>query len=86
MEDEAFRFGDEINHDEEKYSSPQYSTSSDSNIACVMMTNVTTPEEQIANLTKAVEGLTKHVQEQATLIAKLMKKADDVDDMHQIGE
>ncbi|KAI3459820.1 hypothetical protein Pfo_016483, partial [Paulownia fortunei] len=48
-----------------------------SNIAPVMVTNATTLEEQIASLTKAIEGLTKHVQEQDSQITKLMNKVDN---------
>ncbi|KAL0404077.1 UNVERIFIED_CONTAM: hypothetical protein Sradi_2048500 [Sesamum radiatum] len=47
-----------------------------------MVTNTTTLEEQIANLTKAIEGLTKHVQEQDSQISKLINKIDNTDASH----
>ncbi|KAL0434169.1 UNVERIFIED_CONTAM: hypothetical protein Slati_2751200 [Sesamum latifolium] len=52
------------------------------NVAPVMVTNATTIEEQLASLTRAIEGLTKHVQEQDAQIAKLINKADIVDANH----
>ncbi|KAL0439641.1 UNVERIFIED_CONTAM: hypothetical protein Slati_2447100 [Sesamum latifolium] len=55
---------------------------STSSIAPVMVTNATTLEEQIANLTKAIEGLAKHVQEQDSQISKLMNKIDSTDASH----
>ncbi|KAI3444978.1 hypothetical protein Pfo_001643 [Paulownia fortunei] len=57
-----------------------------SNIAPVMVTNATTLEEQIANLTKAIEGLTKHVQEQDSQITKLMNKVDNADVSRVMGK
>ncbi|KAL0284003.1 UNVERIFIED_CONTAM: hypothetical protein Sangu_2854900 [Sesamum angustifolium] len=42
-----------------------------------MMTNATTIEEQLASLTRAIEGLTKHIQEQDAQIARLIDKADN---------
>ncbi|KAL0433620.1 UNVERIFIED_CONTAM: hypothetical protein Slati_2696300 [Sesamum latifolium] len=47
-----------------------------------MVTNATTIEEQLASLTRAIEGLTKHVQEQDAQIARLIHKADNVDASH----
>ncbi|KAL0448959.1 UNVERIFIED_CONTAM: hypothetical protein Slati_1452300 [Sesamum latifolium] len=52
------------------------------NVAPVMVTNATTIEEQLASLTRAIEGLTKHVQEQDAQIARLIHKADNVDTSH----
>ncbi|KAL0449510.1 UNVERIFIED_CONTAM: hypothetical protein Slati_1507400 [Sesamum latifolium] len=51
-----------------------------------MVTNTTTLEEQIANLTKAIEGLAKHVQEQDSQITKLMNKIDSTDASHIAGK
>ncbi|KAL0362023.1 UNVERIFIED_CONTAM: hypothetical protein Scaly_1157500 [Sesamum calycinum] len=47
-----------------------------------MVTNATTIEEQLASLTRAIEGLTKHVQEQDAQIAWSINKADNVDASH----
>ncbi|KAL0416644.1 UNVERIFIED_CONTAM: hypothetical protein Slati_3496300 [Sesamum latifolium] len=55
-------------------------------MAPVMVTNATTIEEQLASLTKAIEGLTKHVQEQDAQIARLIHKADNVDASHIMGK
>ncbi|KAL7082182.1 hypothetical protein ACP275_14G083700 [Erythranthe tilingii] len=55
------------------------STSSYSEMASVMTTNATTMEEQIASLAKAIEGLTKHVQQRDFQIAKLIDKMDKAD-------
>ncbi|KAL0411449.1 UNVERIFIED_CONTAM: hypothetical protein Slati_3734600 [Sesamum latifolium] len=52
------------------------------NAAPVMVTNATTIEEQLASLTRAIKGLTEHVQEQDAQIAKLINKADNVDASH----
>ncbi|KAL0444424.1 UNVERIFIED_CONTAM: hypothetical protein Slati_2165100 [Sesamum latifolium] len=52
------------------------------NVALVMVINATTIEEQLASLTRAIEGLTKHVQEQDAQIARLIHKADNVDANH----
>ncbi|KAL0445566.1 UNVERIFIED_CONTAM: hypothetical protein Slati_1684500 [Sesamum latifolium] len=52
------------------------------NVAPVMVTNATTIEEQLASLTRAIERLTKHVQEQDAQIARLIHKADNVDASH----
>ncbi|KAI3470776.1 hypothetical protein Pfo_027439 [Paulownia fortunei] len=57
-----------------------------SNIVPVMVTNATTLEEQIASLMKAIEGLTKHVQEQDSQITKLMNKVDNVDVSRVMGK
>ncbi|KAK4383547.1 hypothetical protein Sango_2764700 [Sesamum angolense] len=51
-----------------------------------MVTNATTIEEQLASLTRAIEGLTKHVQEQDAQIARLINKADNVDASHVMGK
>ncbi|XP_012851792.1 PREDICTED: uncharacterized protein LOC105971484 [Erythranthe guttata] len=56
-----------------------HSTSSYSEMASVMTTNATTMEEQIASLTKAIEGLTKHVQQRDSQIAKLIEKMNKAD-------
>ncbi|KAK4389855.1 hypothetical protein Sango_2322500 [Sesamum angolense] len=56
------------------------------NVALVMVTNATTIEGQLASLTRAIEGLTKHVQEQDAQIAWLINKADNVDASHMIGK
>ncbi|KAL7137605.1 hypothetical protein ABFS83_10G104400 [Erythranthe nasuta] len=55
------------------------STSSYSEVASVMTTSATTMEEQIASLTKAIEGLAKHVQQRDSQIAKLINKMDKAD-------
>ncbi|KAL0349573.1 UNVERIFIED_CONTAM: hypothetical protein Sradi_4106500 [Sesamum radiatum] len=51
-----------------------------------MVTNATTIEEQLASLTRAIEGLTKHVQEQDAQIARLINKADNTDACHIMGK
>ncbi|KAL0427529.1 UNVERIFIED_CONTAM: hypothetical protein Slati_2927700 [Sesamum latifolium] len=56
------------------------------NVAPVMVTNATTIEEQLASLTRAIEGLTKHVQEQDAQIARLIHKADNVNASHIMGK
>ncbi|KAL0439248.1 UNVERIFIED_CONTAM: hypothetical protein Slati_2407800 [Sesamum latifolium] len=56
------------------------------NVAPVMVTNATTIEEQLASLTRAIEGLTKHVQEQDAQIARLIHKADNVDASYIMGK
>ncbi|XP_012837492.1 PREDICTED: uncharacterized protein LOC105958038 isoform X1 [Erythranthe guttata] len=58
------------------------STSSYSEVASVMTTNATTMEEQIASLTKAIEGLAKHVQQRDSQIAELINKMDKADASH----
>ncbi|KAL0419157.1 UNVERIFIED_CONTAM: hypothetical protein Sradi_1329200 [Sesamum radiatum] len=55
-------------------------------VAPVMVTNTTTIEEQLASLTRAIEGLTKHVQEQDAQIARLINKADNVDASYVMGK
>ncbi|KAL0287170.1 UNVERIFIED_CONTAM: hypothetical protein Sangu_2704000 [Sesamum angustifolium] len=55
-------------------------------VALVMVTNTTTIEEQLASLTRAIEGLTKHVKEQDAQIARLINKADNVDASHVMGK
>ncbi|KAL0413594.1 UNVERIFIED_CONTAM: hypothetical protein Sradi_1561100 [Sesamum radiatum] len=52
---------------------------STSSVALVMVTNTMALEEQIANLTRAIEDLAKHVQEQYSQISKLINKIDDAD-------
>ncbi|KAK4394169.1 hypothetical protein Sango_1887700 [Sesamum angolense] len=56
------------------------------NVAPVIVTNATTTEEQLASLTRAIEGLTKHVQEQDAQIAQLINKADNIDASHVMGK
>ncbi|KAL0393044.1 UNVERIFIED_CONTAM: hypothetical protein Sradi_2527200 [Sesamum radiatum] len=56
------------------------------NVASVMVTNATTIEEQLASLTRAIEGLTKHVQEQDAQIARLINNAYNVDASHVMGK
>ncbi|KAL0416326.1 UNVERIFIED_CONTAM: hypothetical protein Slati_3464500 [Sesamum latifolium] len=56
------------------------------NVASIMVTNTTTIEEQLSSLTRAIEGLTEHVQEQDAQIARLTNKADNVDTSHIMGK
>ncbi|KAL0434116.1 UNVERIFIED_CONTAM: hypothetical protein Slati_2745900 [Sesamum latifolium] len=56
------------------------------NVAPVMVTNATTIEEQLASLTRTIEGLMKHVQEQDAQIARLIHKADNEDASHIMGK
>ncbi|KAL0287732.1 UNVERIFIED_CONTAM: hypothetical protein Scaly_2754800 [Sesamum calycinum] len=49
------------------------------NVAQVLVTNATTKEEELESLTRAIEGLMKHVQEQDAQIAWLINKAKTVD-------
>ncbi|KAL0345479.1 UNVERIFIED_CONTAM: hypothetical protein Sradi_4379200 [Sesamum radiatum] len=85
---------DSPNHaseDEENKSHPSSPRSMSSyslttNVAPFMVTNATTVEEQLASLTRAIEGLTKHVQEQDAQIARLIHKADNVDASHIMGK
>ncbi|KAL0282483.1 UNVERIFIED_CONTAM: hypothetical protein Sangu_2947900 [Sesamum angustifolium] len=51
-----------------------------------MVINATTIEEQFADLTRAIEGLMKHVQEQDAQIARLINKADNIDASHITGK
>ncbi|KAL0405437.1 UNVERIFIED_CONTAM: hypothetical protein Slati_3857600 [Sesamum latifolium] len=51
-----------------------------------MMTNATTIKEQLASLTRAIEGLMKHVQEQDAQIARLMNKTDNIDASYIMGK
>ncbi|KAK4383806.1 hypothetical protein Sango_2741900 [Sesamum angolense] len=55
-------------------------------MAPIMITNATTIKEQLESLTRAIEGLTKHVQEQDAQIAKLINKADNIDTRHITGK
>ncbi|KAL0347844.1 UNVERIFIED_CONTAM: hypothetical protein Scaly_1800400 [Sesamum calycinum] len=77
-------YADESNANKSPPSSPR-SVSSYS-VAPVMVTNTTTIEEQLASPTRAIEGLTKHVQEQDAQIARLINKADNVDASHVMGK
>ncbi|KAK4388438.1 hypothetical protein Sango_2450400 [Sesamum angolense] len=43
-------------------------------------------KEQLADLTRAIEGLMKHVQEQDAQITRLMNKADNIDASHVMGK
>ncbi|KAK4385814.1 hypothetical protein Sango_2705400 [Sesamum angolense] len=52
------------------------------NMAPVMVINATTIEEQLADLTRAIGGLMKHVPEQDAQIARLVNKADNIDTSH----
>ncbi|KAL0454266.1 UNVERIFIED_CONTAM: hypothetical protein Slati_0765800 [Sesamum latifolium] len=74
----------EINEDDGdlKDDSSSSTPRSTSSIAPVMVTNTITLEEQIANLTKAIEGLAKHVQEQDSQINKLINTIDSTDASH----
>ncbi|KAL0284681.1 UNVERIFIED_CONTAM: hypothetical protein Scaly_2841400 [Sesamum calycinum] len=63
-----------------------YSYSFTTNVAPVMVTNATTIKEQLASLTRTIEGHTKHVQEQDAQIARLINKADNVDASHDMGK
>ncbi|KAK4396015.1 hypothetical protein Sango_1438100 [Sesamum angolense] len=56
------------------------------NVAPIMVINATTIEEQLADLTRAIEGLMKHVQEQDAQIARLINKADNIDGSHVMGK
>ncbi|KAL0302259.1 UNVERIFIED_CONTAM: hypothetical protein Scaly_3037600 [Sesamum calycinum] len=56
------------------------------NVASIKVTNATTIEEQLASLMRAIEGLTKHVQEPDAQIAQLINKADNVDASHIMGK
>ncbi|KAL0381955.1 UNVERIFIED_CONTAM: hypothetical protein Scaly_0482800 [Sesamum calycinum] len=56
------------------------------NVTPIMVTNATTIQEQLASLTTAIEGLTKHVQEQDAQIARLINKTDNVDASHIMGK
>ncbi|KAL0339230.1 UNVERIFIED_CONTAM: hypothetical protein Sangu_1445100 [Sesamum angustifolium] len=59
---------------------------STSSVAPVMVTNTTTLEEQITNLTKVIEGFSKHVQEQDSQISKLMNKIENTNASHIAGK
>ncbi|KAL0337482.1 UNVERIFIED_CONTAM: hypothetical protein Scaly_2023300 [Sesamum calycinum] len=56
------------------------------NVAPVMVINATTIEEQLAYLTRAIEGLMKHVQEQDAQIVRLINKAYNIDASHITGK
>ncbi|KAK4406236.1 hypothetical protein Sango_0630100 [Sesamum angolense] len=85
---------------EKNLHSPSYAGESDANksppssprsvssysVAPVMVTNATTIEEQLASLTRAIKGLTNHVQEQDAQIARLINKTDNVDASHAMGK
>ncbi|KAL0440412.1 UNVERIFIED_CONTAM: hypothetical protein Slati_2524200 [Sesamum latifolium] len=59
-----------------------FSYSFTTNVAPVMVTNAAIIEEQLVSLTRAIEKLTKHVQEQDSQIARLINKVDNVDTNH----
>ena len=56
---------------------PCYSSASPM-IMQTMVTTASSPEEQLANLTKLVEGLMKNVQHQESQIDKLMDRIKDI--------
>ncbi|KAK4381721.1 hypothetical protein Sango_2941300 [Sesamum angolense] len=56
------------------------------NMTPIMVRNATTTEEQLADLTRAIDGLMKHVQEQDAQIARLINKVDNIDASHVIGK
>ncbi|KAK4402842.1 hypothetical protein Sango_1024900 [Sesamum angolense] len=56
------------------------------NVTPVMVTNATTIGEQLVDLTRAIEGLMKHIQEQDAQIARLINKADNIDASHVMGK
>ncbi|KAL0318305.1 UNVERIFIED_CONTAM: hypothetical protein Sangu_1986700 [Sesamum angustifolium] len=78
----------ESNTNESSPTSPRSvsSYSFTTNAVLVMVTNATTIEEQLASLTRGIEGLTKHVQEQDVQIARLINKADNIDASHVMGK
>ena len=54
-----------------------------------MVTVASSPDEQLANLTKLVEGLTKHVQHQESRIYKLIERIEGLlgrDASHALGK
>ena len=54
-----------------------------------MVTAASSPEEQLANLTKLVEGLTKHVHHQESRVDKFMDRIEgllDGDASHAAGK
>ncbi|KAL8535509.1 hypothetical protein ACS0TY_011221 [Phlomoides rotata] len=51
-----------------------------------MMTSASTIEEQLASLTKAIEGLSKHYHDQDSHISYLMNKSDNDDVSHIKGK
>ncbi|KAL0463067.1 UNVERIFIED_CONTAM: hypothetical protein Slati_0194300 [Sesamum latifolium] len=65
---------------------PMSSYSFTTNVTPIIVKNATTIEEQLASLTRAIEGLTKHVQEQDAQIARLINKAYNVDTSHIMGK
>ncbi|KAK4411850.1 hypothetical protein Sango_0258000 [Sesamum angolense] len=69
---------------ESRLSSPRSmsSYSFTTNVAPIMVTNATIIEEQFASLTRAIEGLIKHIQEQDAQITRLINKTDNVDTNH----
>ncbi|KAL0290523.1 UNVERIFIED_CONTAM: hypothetical protein Sangu_2570800 [Sesamum angustifolium] len=56
------------------------------NVALIMVTNATIIEEQFASLIRAIEGLTKHIQEQDAQITRLINKTDNVYTSHVMGK
>ncbi|KAL0291232.1 UNVERIFIED_CONTAM: hypothetical protein Sangu_2541500 [Sesamum angustifolium] len=87
VEQDLLRLG-RINEDDgdmkdDSSSSTLHSTSS---VTPDIVTNTTTLEEQIANFTRAIGGLAKHVQEQNSQISKLMNKTNGTDVSHMTGK
>ncbi|KAL0308922.1 UNVERIFIED_CONTAM: hypothetical protein Sradi_5834500 [Sesamum radiatum] len=84
----SFSYASESDANKSPPSSPHYvySYSFTTNVAPIMVTNATTIKEQLANLTRTIEGHTKHVQEQNAQIARLINKADNVDASHDMGK
>ncbi|KAK4384344.1 hypothetical protein Sango_3070100 [Sesamum angolense] len=74
-----YEYADDGDLKDDSSSSTSRSTSS---VASIMVTNTTTPEEQITNLTRAIEGLAKHVQDQDSQICKLMNKIENTNASH----
>ncbi|KAI5669158.1 hypothetical protein M9H77_19011 [Catharanthus roseus] len=58
------------------YESSMAEVSTASSVLPVMMTRTLSTEEQLANLTRLVEGLAKHTQEQEYSIAQLMNRLE----------
>ncbi|KAL2226177.1 UNVERIFIED_CONTAM: hypothetical protein Sindi_1976400 [Sesamum indicum] len=69
-----------------KDDSPSSTPRLTSSVAPIMVTNTTTLEEQIANLTRAIESLVKHVQEQNSQINKLINKINSTNASRMAGK